>query len=60
MWIRNRTDGGNLQGRIWDSTRGFENKVITPFTNNAECHTQMEFAIATTDGFTVEDGTSGV
>ena len=62
LWIRNRTDSGNppAPGGIWDSTRGFaENKVITPFTNNAEGANSNGFAIATTDGFTVEDGTSG-
>jgi hypothetical protein len=62
LWIKNRTDGGNppATGGIWDSSRGFaENKVITSFTNNAEGANSNGFAVATTDGFTVEDGTSG-
>ena len=62
LWIKNRTDSGSAPatGGIWDSTRGFaENKVLTSFTTNAEGANANGFAVATTDGFTVEDGTSG-
>ena len=62
LWIRNRTDSGNppAPGGIWDSTRGFaENKVLTTFTTNGEGANSNGFAVATSDGFTVEDGTSG-
>jgi len=62
LWIKNRTDAGDAPatGGIWDSTRGFaQDKVLTSFTSNSEGQNANGFAIATTDGFTVEDGTSG-
>ena len=62
LWIKNRTDAGSAPatGGIWDSTRGFaQDKVLTSFTANAEGANSNGFAVATTDGFTVEDGTSG-
>ena len=62
LWIKNRTDAGDAPatGGIWDSTRGFaQDKVLTSFTTNSEGQNANGFAIATTDGFTVEDGTSG-
>ena len=62
LWIKNRTDSGSspATGGLWDSVRGFaENKVLTTFSNNLEGANSNGFAVATTNGFTVEDGTSG-
>jgi len=62
LWIKNRTDSGGAPatGGLWDSVRGFaENKVLTTFSTNGEGANSNGFAVATTDGFTVEDGTSG-
>jgi len=62
LWIKNRTDSGGAPatGGLWDSVRGFsENKVLTTFSTNEEGANSNGFAVATTNGFTVEDGTSG-
>ena len=62
LWIKNRTDAGGAPatGGLWDSVRGFaENKVLTTFSTNEEGANSNGFAVATTNGFTVEDGTSG-
>jgi hypothetical protein len=62
LWIKNRTDAGSAPatGGLWDSVRGFaENKVLTTFSTNVEGANSNGFAVATTNGFTVEDGTSG-